>query len=287
MIGLGLTRSLWRSLPALALGGLMIGAAAIVPVQAQDSQPAAEPAAAEPLPEQSQAVSDGAQAGAAPALSAAQEDAVRALVRETIMNNPEILIEALQLYDQQQKQAAEDKRRENLVSMQDELANDPLSPVLGNPAGDVVIVEFFDYRCPYCKKVAQDVRTAVREDGNVKLVLKEFPILGPDSIVGARAALAAEQQGRYEDFHFALMEVSGELNETTIMAVAEGLGLDMHKLQVDMESSDIDTAIRRNYSLAEALDIGGTPAFVIGTQVFPGAISMEDIREAITNARAS
>ena len=282
MIGLGLTRSLWRSLPALALGSWIIAAANIEPIQAQESQPAAEP-----LPEQSQAASEEAQSGPAPALSAAQEEAVRALVRETIMNNPEILIEALQLYDQQQKQAAEDKRRENLVSMQEELTNDPLSPVLGNPAGDVVIVEFFDYRCPYCKKVAQDVRTAVQEDGNVRLVMKEFPILGPDSIVGARAALAAEKQGRYEDLHFALMEVSGDLNETTIMAVAEGLGLDMHQLQMDMESSEIDTAIRRNYSLAEALDIGGTPAFVIGTQVFPGAISMEDIREAITNARAS
>ena len=232
-----------------------------------------------------QPASTQAQDAGKEALSDAQEEAVRALVRDYLLENPEILIESLQLYDERRKAEAAARQREALTAHLEQLSGGPATPVLGNPEGDVVIVEFFDYRCPYCKKVADDLRQAVREDGNIRLVMKEFPILGPDSLVAARAALAAGAQGRYEDFHFALMAERGQITEDTVFAVAERLGLDVAKLQADMESEAVETEIRRTYDLAEALDIGGTPAFVIGDQVYPGALSMSDLRQAVASSR--
>ena len=219
------------------------------------------------------------------ALSDAQEDAVRALVRDYLLENPEVLIEALQLYDTRRKAEAEARQREALTAHLEQLSGGPATPILGNPDGDVVIVEFFDYRCPYCKRVAEDLREAVREDGNIRLVMKEFPILGPDSQVAARAALAAAAQGRYEDYHFALMAERGEISEQTVFAVAEQLGLDLEKLRADMQSEAVEAEIRRTYGLADALDIGGTPAFVIGDRVYPGALSMKDLRQAVASSR--
>ena len=287
MTGRGLTTSARRRLPALAIGVLALAAWGSATALAEETAPTPESApAAEAAPVVEAPAVEATPAPEPTPLSPAQEEAVRALVRETILENPELLIEALQLYDRRQKEMAAERQRENLLARQDELLNDPLAPVLGNPAGDVVIVEFFDYRCPYCKKVAEDLRAAVRDDGNIRFVLKEFPILGPGSIQAARAALAAHKQQRYEDFHFELMATPGDVDEAAIRAVAEKLGLDIEQLDADMQSEEIDAALRSNYELAEALDIGGTPAFVIGTQIYPGALSMDDLREAVAVARA-
>ena len=222
----------------------------------------------------------------AAALTGAQEEAVRALVRDYLLDNPEVLIEALHAYDRQRKEAAEAAQREALIAHFTALTEDPVSPVIGNSEGDVVVVEFFDYRCPYCKQVARDLLETVQSDGNIRLVMKEFPILGPDSLTAARAALAAGEQGRYEDFHFALMDTKGDITEQTVFSVAESLGLDLDKLKADMESEAIEQHLNETYQLAEALDINGTPAFVIGERVFPGALSMEALREAVATARA-
>ncbi|WP_421708073.1 DsbA family protein [Algihabitans sp.] len=219
------------------------------------------------------------------ALSDAERAEVRALVRETLMENPEILIEALQLFEQQQLQAEAERQSQALAAHKAALENDPTAPVIGNPEGDVVVVEFFDYNCPYCRRVAEPLRQAIEADGNLKVVMKEWPILGPESYFAARAALAAQEQGRYEAFHFALMERAGRLTEEQVLAVAESLDLDMARLQADMRSSDIDAALQRTYDLAEALGISGTPAFVVGEEILPGAVTMSRLQQAVAQAR--
>jgi len=218
--------------------------------------------------------------------SAAQEEAIGDIVRSYLLEHPEVLVEALNAYEARQQQIAEERQRQAVIAHQSALADDALSPVLGNPDGDVVVVEFFDYRCPYCKKVADKLLQTVQKDGGVRLVMKEFPILGPDSIYAARAALAADKQGRYEDFHFALMEVEGQIDEPAVIGVAKSLGLDIAQLQKDMTSEDIEIALRRNFELAEVLEIGGTPAFVIGDTLVPGAVEMETLEALIARVRA-
>jgi len=227
-----------------------------------------------------------AQQTAPNAFDSAQEQAIRDVVRDYLIAHPEVLIEALTKYQEQQKLAAEERRRESLTALRGDLTEDPDSPVLGNPKGDVVVVEFFDYRCPYCRTVAKPLLEAITSDGNVRLAMKEFPILGPESVTAARAALAAARQGRYEEFHFALMATKGQINEATVMSVARQVDLDIDKLKSDMDSAEISAMLDRNMRLAEALDIGGTPAFVIGDELVPGAIELEQLELKIAEARA-
>ena len=221
-----------------------------------------------------------------PAFTPGQEQAVRDLVRDYLVTHPEVLIEALQAYEQQQQLAAEARQREAVAAQHAALSEDANSPVLGNPEGDVLIVEFFDYRCPYCRSVAPKILDAVRADGGVRLVMKEFPILGPESVYAARAALAAAMQDKYEDFHFGLMAVDGEITEQSVLGLAEELGLDVERLQKDMLSDEIDVALRDTYRLAEALEIRGTPAFVVGDTLVPGALELEALQDLIAKTRA-
>jgi len=229
----------------------------------------------------------GAQDDQASKFSPAEEDAIRQLVRDYLLANPEVLMEAAQVYRERQQEIQQQQAREALVSRREELDQDPDSPVLGNPDGDVVVVEFFDYRCPYCVRVAEPLREAVEDDGNIRLVMKEFPILGPESMVAARMALAAEKQGKYEELHFAMMTVSGKLTEAKAFKIAEKIDLDMDQLRRDMEAPEIDAMLQRNFALAQALQINGTPAFVIGDEVVRGAIDMGALREIVGRTRAN
>ncbi len=231
-----------------------------------------------PLESQQQSIASG--------FEPAQEQAIRDIVRDYLIAHPEILIEALTKYQEQQRLAADERRRKSLKALRADLTEDPDSPVLGNTNGDVVLVEFFDYRCPYCRTVAEPLRKAITSDGNVRLVMKEFPILGPESVAAARAALAAARQGRYEEFHFALMATKGQINEATVMTVARQVGIDIDRLKIDMGSAEISAMLDRNMRLAQALDIGGTPAFVIGDELVPGAIELEQLEQKIAEARA-
>jgi protein-disulfide isomerase len=229
----------------------------------------------------------GAQDDQASKFTPGEEDAIRQVVRDYLLANPEVLIEAVQAYRAKQEELQEQQARQTLVSSREELERDPDSPVIGNPDGDVVVVEFFDYRCPYCVRVAKDLREAVEEDGNIRLVMKEFPILGPESVVAAQMALAAEKQGQYEELHFALMTVSGKLTEERAFKIAEKIGLDMDQLRRDMQAPEIDAMLQRNYALAQSLQINGTPGFVIGDEVVRGAIDMRTLRHIVGQARAN
>ena len=235
---------------------------------------------------------DEAQSGSAQAGSAQsgfdpeRTEAIREIVREYLLENPEVLIDALEAYDRRRRDMAEQRQRKAIVAHAADLSDDPGSPVLGDPDGDVLVVEFFDYLCPYCKTVAKDLRQAVIADGRIRLVMKEFPILGPQSVHAARAALAAGKQGRYEDFHFALMAFEGKLDEAAVLSVAEALDVDTAQLQKDMFSNEIDETLQRVFALAEALDVRGTPAFVVGDRLVSGALGMEDLRRMVEELRA-
>lgn len=231
---------------------------------------------------------------AAPLTAAAQEEqplnpkqveAVQKIVRDYIMANPEIVAQAIEALREKQRLAAEAEASKALVERANEIFQDPDSPVAGNPQGDVTIVEFFDYRCTYCKSVSDDLFTVVKNDGNVRLVFKEFPILGPESVYAARAALAARHQDKYEAFHRALMKMRGVVNEMTIMKTAADVGLNVEKLKKDMEGPDIEATLKRNMELARALDLNGTPAFVIGDRIIPGAIDQGTLKNLIEQVR--
>lgn len=219
--------------------------------------------------------------------NADQAQGIELIIKRYLMENPEVLIDSLNAFQQRERLAEEQRRRDAILAQAEALKNDPSTPVMGNPEGDVAMVEFFDYRCGYCRRVADSVHDIVAEDGNVRLVMKEFPILGPDSMRAARAALAAHRQGKYEPFHWALMTGPGDMSEAHLRSVAEEIGLDVAQMERDMRNEEIDRLLRRNFNLADTLGINGTPAFVIGNTLVPGAIDAETMRKLIAEARAN
>lgn len=223
--------------------------------------------------------------GEAPVTPLPGSPAFDAAVREYLIAHPEVVVEALERYQAKQRAAEAESQRRAVAGNLDQLLADKSSPILGNPEGDVTVVEFFDYRCPYCRKVAEDLRRTVAEDGNVKLVMKEWPILGPQSLYAAQVALAAHRQGKYEAFHFAMMTQPGDMTEESVLALAESLGLDRERLIADLQHPEIEAALRRNFELADALKLGGTPAFVVGEELVPGAVDAATLKRLIGKAR--
>ena len=197
----------------------------------------------------------------------------------------EIIVEALETYKRRADEAKQDAVRKTISQRKKSIQNDPDSPVGGNPNGDVTIVEFFDYRCGVCKRVHDTVAELIKSDSNLRRVYKEWPILGPESIFASRAALASRAQGKYLAFHDALMEHRGALTPEQIMRIAGSIGIDTKRLRADMKATGIDAIIRRNYELAEALNINGTPSFIIGDQLIPGAADLESLKSFVRKAR--
>lgn len=224
---------------------------------------------------------------AAPTLAfdRAERTEIEGIVRDYLLQNPELIVDVMKLL--REKEAASESlvRQKALRENRDQIDRDPTSPVAGNRSGDVTVVEFFDYQCGYCKSVREHVVKLLDSDRNVRLVLKEFPILGPVSVTAARAALAAHAQGRYWDFHNALLMIRGRLTEAAIFDTAKQTGLDVDRLRRDMAKPEIEAIIGRNRELAETLALTGTPAFVIGTQVAPGALGLDDMVKLVAAAR--
>lgn len=212
-------------------------------------------------------------------------DAFEQRVRDYLLEHPEVIMEALQVLQERQRAAEAEQLRGTIEAHREELLNDPASPVGGNPAGDVSLVEFFDYNCPYCRTVAPAVGELVQADPDLRVVYKEFPILGEGSEFAARAALAARKQGRYAPFHHALMRADERLTEEQVLETARSVGLDVGRLQADMADPAIAAAIERNLALAGALGITGTPSFLIGDTLVPGAADLGTLRGLIARAR--
>ncbi|HEY3916177.1 MAG TPA: DsbA family protein [Stellaceae bacterium] len=206
-------------------------------------------------------------------------------IHDYLMAHPDVVLDALKAAQQQADAQAAERSRRTIMSRQKELLGDADDLVQGNPKGDVTLVEFFDYRCPYCKQVEPSLDALLKEDGKLRIVYKEFPILGAASVYATHVALAAKQQGKYAEFHRAMMATKGDIGDDTVLNVATSLGLDMTKLKGDMKAPAIDTLINKNYALADALDIQGTPALVVGDTLIPGAIDLDTLRKDIAAAR--
>lgn len=229
-----------------------------------------------------------APADAADALSPAQKSAVQDIVRDYILKNPETLIESLRSYEDKQQASQQEAAQKAIAANRDALERDPGAPVAGNPKGDVTVVEFFDYRCPYCKKVLPTVQELLKSDTNIRWVFKELPILGPDSITASAAALAVWKiaPDKYLPFHVAMMETRGEFNEARILETAKKVGIDPDKLKAAMADPEIKARIESNHDLANTLQINGTPAFIVGGKLVPGAADLTTLRDMIQKARA-
>lgn len=213
------------------------------------------------------------------------QQAVEEVVEQYLRSHPEVIEQTLEAL-QAKREAEERERVRNLIaSRQAELLNDPNSPVSGNLEGDVTVVEFFDYRCGYCKRVAGAVTQLQQVDPKVRVVYKDYPILGEASVLAARAALASNVQGNHVAFHEALLASEEELTEENLLSLATAVGLDVEKLQRDMESPSIRTTIERNRKLARELGINGTPGFIIGTELIPGALELKDLKMLVRQVR--
>ena len=206
-------------------------------------------------------------------------------VRDYILNNPEVIVAAVRQLQARQQTSQVNEVQATLKARADEVFRDPDSPVGGNPDGDVTLVEFFDYNCPYCRRVVPVMNEAEAEDADLRIVYKEFPILGPNSLFAAKAALAAHRQGRYLAFHKALMEANAVADQSRVLEVAAEVGLDIDRLRVDMEDPAIRAVIDRNFELARALRINGTPGFVVGEQILRGATDVNTLQSLIRTAR--
>jgi protein-disulfide isomerase len=212
--------------------------------------------------------------------SPSQRAEIVRILRDALKQDPTILRDAITAMQTR----ASDDQRAALTAAKDSLV-DPADPVGGNPQGDVTIVEFFDTRCPYCRKLEPTMADLLARDHGVRLVYKDLPILGPASLLGARALLAAQRQGGYEKLRSAIMAAPPQTNKELIEHAAQQLGLDWQRLEHDMGDPAIQGRIEANLRLAHAIGIDGTPALVIGGELIPGAVEIADLTETIAKAR--
>lgn len=222
--------------------------------------------------------------------NAAQQEQIQTIVHDYLLNNPQVLLEAVGKLQEQNDKQNQQKIAKVLETNANALLHAPNSPVFGNPKGTVTLVEFFDYQCPYCKKMSGPITKLAETNPNLRIVMKEWPVFGESSDFAARAALAAQLQNKYPAFHAALMATKGHLTQEDILKVAKNTGLDMDKLQIDMLSKPVMNELKSNLMLVHALQLIGTPAFIITKTdgnpknkiiFIPGAADIESLQKAI------
>lgn len=209
------------------------------------------------------------------------------IIHQYLMENPEVVRDAMQELERKQQMAEDLARADSLKSMSSDIFRNSDDLVGGNPKGKVAMVEFFDYNCGYCKRAFPDVMKMIERDKDLKLVMKEFPILGPGSVYASRAALASRKQGKYWEFHLAMMAHEGRIDEPVVDQIAKATGLDVKKLKADMQGDEVTQVITHNMQLADSLKIQGTPAFIIDQTVIPGAVGFEALAAAVKQVRDS
>lgn len=219
--------------------------------------------------------------------NAAQKAEMGKVIQDYLMENPKVIIDAVEKYRTNQEEIENKAAEAAIKTKGSALYEEPTSPVAGNPKGDVVLVEFFDYNCGYCKIAFKDVQTLAKDDKNLKIVFKDIPILSESSHSAARYALAADKQGKYWEYHTALMEHQGALNDAELEKIATTLKLDIAKLKTDAESNEIKSIIEKNLALARELGITGTPGFVINDQLLRGHYGIDALRKIIGDSRAA
>ena len=222
-------------------------------------------------------------------LSAARKAEIGDIVKSYLLDHPELIQEALNALDQKQKDAEAAAQKVALSSLSASLLKAENGVVLGNPSGDVTLVEFFDYNCGYCKKSLSDIMGLMKDDPKLRLVLRDFPVLGPDSVEASLVALAVRKQlkaDQYMAFHQKLLTSRGRVGKELALQAAHDSGADMAQLTKDMNSGESKPLIEATMRAADQLRIGGTPSFVIGDGVIVGAVGQETLASAIKSVRA-
>ncbi|MGE3622663.1 MAG: DsbA family protein [Bdellovibrionales bacterium] len=273
----------------MRISPLLLSAALLASMPVMAATNADAPKAPAPTPAAAPAVSPAATtAPAASVFSDAQRSEIENVVKEYLtQKNPEVIMQAMQELKKRQEADSDAKSKSAITSNKDKLYNDPNSPVGGNPKGDVTVVEFFDYQCGYCKMSQPTVEKLIKEDKNVKVVYKEFPILGPASTTATKAALASVKQNKYEKLHEALMTEKGHFTDDIVYKIAKDAGLDVEKLKKDMNDPSIDKMIEANIALGTEIGARGTPTFIINDELFPGAMEYPQLKKAVEDARTA
>jgi len=229
---------------------------------------------------------DGLSFAEPPALpDPALQETIDKAIEQYIRTHPEVIEQSLQALETKRQEEEKQRVRAVIATRQNDLLNDPSSPVSGNLKGEITLVEFFDYRCGYCKRAADAVTQLQKEDTRVRVVYKDFPILGEPSELAAKAALASKAQGKHQAFHEALLASKGEMNKDSILSIASEVGLDTKRLEADMAKPEWQTAIDRNRALAKDLGINGTPGFIVGNELVPGALDLKGLKDLIARVR--
>ena len=226
---------------------------------------------------------------AEPSFSAPQKTEIEKIIRDYLVTHPEVLQEAIAELDKRQAAADTAKAKAAVAANAETLFDSSRQVVLGNPKGDVTLVEFFDYNCGFCKGALPTLVDLMKDDTKLKVVLKEFPVLGPGSVEAAKVAVAVRMQDKsgkkYLDFHQKLLGGRGQADKARALAVAKEVGMDMARLEKDMASDEARVSLEESLKLAETLGLNGTPSYVVGDDVVIGAVGMEALRGKIAMAR--
>jgi protein-disulfide isomerase len=213
------------------------------------------------------------------------------IIRNYIVANPEVLQEAMAEFEKRQTVADAEKARETIKRNASLIFNSPRQVVAGNKQGDVSLVEFFDYNCPYCKQAMADLNTLEGSDDKLRIVYKEFPVLGPGSVEAAQVAVAIRMQDpsgeKYLAYRKALLGSRGQADKTRALAVARDIGADMTRLEADLSSEEVKATLEESFKLAEQLGLNGTPSYVIGSEIAVGAVGLPALREKVRLARCT
>lgn len=228
----------------------------------------------------------------ADSLSADQKAEFEGLIKSYLMEHPEVVRDAIMALDAKEKQAAADAQANAMTSSAKAIMHNDMDGVVGNPKGDVTIVEFMDYNCGWCKKGIKEVQNLVQNDKNVRIVMKEFPIFGPTSEYAAKAALASVKQGKYWELHQALFAATLPREDQTagqaaVDKIAKSVGLDLARLKEDMKAPAINATLIANTELAQKLQFTGTPGFIIDNKVYPGYIPLDEMTASLAQVRAN
>lgn len=214
----------------------------------------------------------------------AQKEAMGVVIKEYLLENPSVIFDAVEAHRTQQEAEAQ-KQAEVKIDEHIAYLTRPDAPSVGNPDADVSVVEFFDYNCGYCKRALPDIQAAIKDDKNLRVVFKEMPILGPTSRTAALWALAAHKQGKYFEYHVALMEHRGAKEEAELEKLAKGLGLDVEQMKKDISGGEIEKELDKVTEVGREIGVSGTPAFIVGTTFIPGYIGAEGLKDAIKAER--
>jgi protein-disulfide isomerase len=218
----------------------------------------------------------------------AERQIFREEVRAYLLENPQVIMEAVAVLEQRQAEAEAQADVDAIRQNADAIFNDGYSWVGGNPEGDITLVEFMDYRCGYCRRAAPEVTDFVAFDGNVRRVTKEFPILGEQSVLASRFAIATQQvagDDAYKAVHDALITFSGDITEPALMRLGGTLGLDTDAIMARLDAPEVDAVIAANHQLAQAMGISGTPSFIMGDEVVRGYVPREELEKMAASIR--